>query len=127
MENGQASRSSSSSCCVDKWDPKKGKATRFSPGKRAFSTHALGCAVLDSSCSGATVKNFDQEQDGGTIQSLEGFAILGGGATKTVSGLISVGPVAGGETEAASRIICIPHSEFPQRIYVVSNEPTPFI
>ena len=36
---------------------------------------------------------------------------------------------AGGETEAASTEICIPHAEFPQGISVnvVSNESTPFL
>ena len=66
------------------------------------------------------------------IKSLEGFAILGGGATKTDSGFMSAQPVAdqhedttiettdfgftfaGGETEAVSTKICIPHAEFPQ-------------
>ena len=76
-----------------------------------------------------------------------GFAILDGGATKTLSGFMSVQPVAdryegttietedvgfafaGGETEAASTNICIPHAEFPQGISVnvVSNESTPFL
>ena len=64
------------------------------------------------------------------------FAILDGRATKTVSGFMSVQPVAdqyegttiettdvgftfaGGETEAASTKICIPHAEFPQGISV---------
>ena len=76
-----------------------------------------------------------------------GFAILDGGATKTVSGFMSVQPVAdryegttiettdvgftfaGGETEAANTKICIPHAEFPQGISVNvgSNESTPFL
>ena len=75
------------------------------------------------------------------------FAILDGGVAKTVSGFMSVQPVAdryegttiettdigftlaGGETEAANTKICIPHAEFPQRISVsvVSNESTPFL
>ena len=82
-----------------------------------------------------------------SIKSLEGFAILDGGATKTVSGFISVQPVAeryegttiettdvgftfvGGETEAANTKICIPHAEFLQGISVsvLSNESTPFL
>ena len=77
----------------------------------------------------------------------KGFAILDGGATKTVSGFVSVQPVAdryedttiettdvgftfaGGETEAASTKICTPHAEFLQGISlnVVSNESTPFL
>ena len=59
-----------------------------------------------------------------------------GGATKTVSGFMSFQPVTettdvgftfvGGQTEAASTNICIPHAEFPQGISVnvVSNEST---
>ena len=82
-----------------------------------------------------------------SFKSLERFAILDGGATKTVSGFLSVQPVAdrgedttiettdvsftfaGGETEAANTNICIPHAEFPQGISVnvVSNESTPFL
>ena len=97
-----------SACCVDKLDivhqnvPKKRKATAFPPGKRAFGTHALGCAVFDASCYGATVEETEQDQDGNdiedfvafSIKSLEGFAILDGGATKNVSGFMSVQPVA---------------------------------
>ena len=82
-----------SACCVDKWDivlqnvPNKGKPSAFSLGKRAFGTYALGCAVFDAQCYGATILlRF--------IKSLEGFAILDGGATKTVSGFLSVQPVA---------------------------------
>ena len=67
--------------------PSKGKATAFSPGKRAFGTYALGCAVFDSSCYGATVKEIEQDQDeediedfvAFSIKRLEGFAILDGG------------------------------------------------
>ena len=80
-----------------------------------------------------------------SIKSLEEFAILDGGATKTVSGFRSIKPAAdqyedttiettdvgftfaGGETEAASTNICKPHAEFPQGISVnvVSHESTP--
>ena len=135
--------------------PNKGKPTAFSPEQRAFGTYALGCAVFDSPCYGATVEEIEQDQDkediedfvAFSIKSLEGFAILDGGATKTVSGFMSVQPVAdrherttiettdvaftfaGGETEAANTNICIPHAEFPQGISVnvVSNESTPFL
>ena len=81
-----------------------------------------------------------------SIKSLEGFAILDGGATKTVSGFVNVQQVAdryegttvettdvgftfAGGTEAASTGICIPHAEFTQRISVnvVSNESAPFL
>ena len=104
---------------------------------------------------GATVEGIEQDQDeediedfvAFSIKSLEGFAILDGGATKTVSGFLSVQPVAdqyegttiettdvgftfaGGETEAASTMVCIPHAEFPQAVSVnvVSNESTQFL
>ena len=82
-----------------------------------------------------------------SIKCLEGFAIPDRGATKTVSGFMRVQPVAdryedttiettdvgftfaGGETEAASTKICIPHAEFSQgvSVNVVSNESTPFL
>ena len=115
----------------------------------------MGCAVFDSPSNGATVEENEQDQDEDnieyfvafSIESLEGFAILDGGATKTVSGFMSVQPVAdrykgtkiettdvgftfaGGDTEAASTNICTPHAEFPQGISVnvVSNESTPFL
>ena len=135
--------------------PNKGKPTAFSRGKRAFGTYALGCAVFDSQCYGATFEEIGQDQDeedienvvAFSIKSLEGIAILDGGATKTVSGIMSVQPVAdrhedttiettdvgftfaGGETEAANTKICTPHAEFPEGISVnvVSNESTPFL
>ena len=135
--------------------PNKGKTTSFSPGKREFGTYALGCAVFDSQCYGATVEEIEQDQHeediedfvAFSIKSLEGFAILDGGATKTVSGFMSVRPVAdryeaprvrrqilalrslSAKREAASTKICIPHAEFPQGISlnVVSNESTLFL
>ena len=125
----------------------KGEPTAFSPGKRAIGTYALGCAMFDSPCYGATVEEVEQDHDDEdiedfvafSIKSLEVFAILDGGATKTVSGFMSVQPVADryegttietdvgftfadGDTKAASTNICIPHAEFPQR-----NESTPFL
>ena len=83
--------------------PNKGKTTAFSPGKCAFGTYALGCAVFDSPCYGAIVEEIEQDQDEDntedfvafSIKSLEGFAILDGGATKTVSGFMSVQPTSG--------------------------------
>ena len=74
--------------------PNKGKGIAFSPGKRAFGTYALGCAVFDVTCYGATVEETEQDQDENdiedfvafSIKSLEGFAILDGRATKTVFG-----------------------------------------
>ena len=66
--------------------------TALSLGKRAFGTDALGCAVFDAPCYGATVEETDQDQDekdiedfvAFSIKSLEGFAILDGGATMTI-------------------------------------------
>ena len=112
--------------------PNKRKPTAFLPGKRAFGTYALGCAVFGSQCYGATVEEIEQDQDeentedfvAFSIESLEGFAILDGGATKTVSGFLSVQPIAdryedttiettdvgftfAGETEAANLKICM--------------------
>ena len=110
------------------------EATALSRGKRAFGTYALGCAVFDVPCYGATVEKIEQDQDESdigdfvalTIKILEGFVMLDGGATKTVSGFMSIQPVAdqyedttvkmtdvgftfaGGETEAASLKVCIP-------------------
>ena len=135
--------------------PNKGKTTAFSRCRRAFGTHALGCAVFDTTCYGATVEETEQDQDENdiedsvavSIKSLEGFAILDGGATKTFSGFMSIQPVAGqcedttiettdvgftfagSETEAASTKICVPHAEFPQGISVnvVSNDSTPLL
>ena len=40
-----------------------GKPTAFSPVKRAFGTYALGCAVFDSPCYGATVVESEQDQN----------------------------------------------------------------
>ena len=135
--------------------PNKRKAAAFSPGKRAFGTNALRCEVFDAPCYGATVEETEQDQDENdiedfvafSIKSLEGVAILHGGATKTVSGFMGIQPVAdqyedtkiettdvgftfaGGETEAASTNIYIPHAEFPQgnSVNVVSDESTPFL
>ena len=97
-----------SACCVAKLDivqqnvPTKETRLHFSHGKRVFGTDALGCAVFDSQCYGATVQEIEQDQDENdiedfvafSIKTLEGFAILDGGATKTVSGFVSVQPVA---------------------------------
>ena len=66
----------------------KEKATSRSPGKRAFGTHALGCAVFGAMCYGATVDDTEEEQDANdienfiafSIESLEGFATPVGGA-----------------------------------------------
>ena len=66
--------------------PNKGKATAYSPGKRAFGTNARGCAVFDSPCYGAIVEEVEQDPDeediedfvAFSIKSLEEFAILDG-------------------------------------------------
>ena len=58
--------------------------------------------MFNSQCYGATVEEIEQDQDEEDIEdfvafsmkSLEEFAILDGGATKTVSGFFSVQPVA---------------------------------
>ena len=97
-----------SACCVAKLGivhqnvPTKGTATAFSPGKRAYGTHALGCAVFVAMCYGATVEETGENQDKNgiedfvafSIRSLEGFAILDGGASMTGSAFMSVQPVA---------------------------------
>ena len=74
--------------------PNRGKPTAFSLGRRAFGTKALGCAEFDSPCCGAIVEETEQDQDEDNIEdfvafsikSLEEFAILDGGSTKTISG-----------------------------------------
>ena len=48
--------------------PNKGKATAFSLGKRAFGTYALGCAVFNAPCYGATVEETEQDQDENDIE-----------------------------------------------------------
>ena len=49
--------------------------TAFSLGKRAFGTYALGCAVFDSPCYGATVGEIEQDQDEEDIEDLTSFSI----------------------------------------------------
>ena len=106
--------------------PKKGKRLPFHLENVRLVPMFWVCAVFDSQCFGATVEEIEQDQDeediedfvAFSIKSLEGFAILDAGATKTVSGLMSVQPnqsrgttiettdvgftFAGGETEEAS-------------------------
>ena len=55
--------------------PNKGKPTAFSPGRRAFGTSALGCAVFDSPCYGATVEEIEQDQDEDNIEDFVAFSI----------------------------------------------------
>ena len=54
--------------------PNKGKPTAFSPGRRALSTYALGCAVFDSQCYGATVEEIEQDQDEEDIEDFVAFS-----------------------------------------------------
>ena len=54
--------------------PNKGKATAFSPGKRAFGTHALGSAVFNSQCY-ATVEEIEQDQDEEDVEDFVVFSI----------------------------------------------------
>ena len=111
--------------------------------------------MFDAACCGVTVKETKESQYekdtedfvAFSIKSVEGFKMFDGSATKTVSGFMSVHPVAdqyedttiettdvgftfaGGETEAASTHIWIRDAEFPQgmSVNVVSNESTPFL
>ena len=84
-------------------------------------------------CYGATVGETEQEQDDNdiedcltfSIKGLEGFAILDGEATKTVSGFMSVQPVADQyedttieTTDRQARKSGLPNAEFPQGISV---------
>ena len=55
--------------------PNKGKPTAFSPGKRALGTYALGCAVFDSQCCGATIEEIEQNQDEEGIEDFVAFSI----------------------------------------------------
>ena len=97
-----------SACCVAKLSivhqNVSTKGNQFH-GERAFGTYARGCAVFDAMCYGAdsfaTVEGAEEDQElkdiedfvAFSIKSLEGFAILDGRATKTVSGFTSVQPV----------------------------------
>ena len=55
--------------------PNKGKATAFSLGKGAFGTYALGCAVFDAPCYGATVGETEEDQDEEDIEDFVAFSI----------------------------------------------------
>ena len=64
--------------------PNRTKTTAFSNGTRAFGTYALGCAVLNATCHGATVEETEQDHDENDIEdfvalsinSLEGLLFL---------------------------------------------------
>ena len=98
-----------SACRVDKLDivhqnaPTKEKRLHCHLAKGHLVPRALGCAVFDAPCYGATVEETEQDQDENdiedlvafSIKGLEGFAILDGGATKTVSGFMSIQTVTG--------------------------------
>ena len=93
----------------------KEKATSRSPGKRAFGTHALGCAVFGAVCYGATVDDTEEEQDANdienfiafSIESLEGFATPVGGAMKAVSGFTSVESLLSCHLQLSNHRMCI--------------------
>ena len=55
--------------------PNKGKPTACSHGKRALGTYAVGCAVFDSQCYGATVEEIEQDQDEEDIEDFVAFSI----------------------------------------------------
>ena len=55
--------------------PNEGKPTAFSPGKRAFGTYALGCAVFDAPCYEATFEETEQDQDEEGIEDFVAFSI----------------------------------------------------
>ena len=74
--------------------PNKGKPTAFSPGKRAFGTCALGCAVFDSQCYGATVEEIEQDQDEDNIEDFVAFSIRSLEEFAILDGFMSVHPVA---------------------------------
>ena len=106
---------------------------------------ALGCAVFDVPCYGATVAEVEQDSDENhhrrlcyfVTQEFGGYAILDGGATKNVSGFMSFSTRGPRLTRRmlASRFLVARRkrqartSEFPQGISVnvVSNESTPFL
>ena len=93
----------------------KEKATSRSPGKRAFGTHALGCAVFGAMCYGATVDDTEEEQDANdienfaafSIESLEGFATPVGRAMKAVSGFTSVESLLSCHLQLSNHRMCI--------------------
>ena len=55
--------------CPNKW-----KVTACSSGKRAFATYALGCAVFDSPCYGASVEEIEHDQDEEDIEDFVAFS-----------------------------------------------------
>ena len=55
--------------------PNKVKATVSSPGKRAFGTCAVDCAVFDSPCNDATVEEIEKDQDEEDIEDFGAFSI----------------------------------------------------
>ena len=97
-----------SACCVDQWVivlqnvPTKGKRLPFRMENVRLVLVFWVVQCSDSPCYGATVEEVEQDQDeediedfvAFSIKSFEGFAILVRGATKTVSGFMSVQPVA---------------------------------
>ena len=116
--------------------PNKGKPTSFSPENAHLvpMLWVVQCSIPIVMVQ--TVEEIEQDQDeediedfvAFSIKSLEGFAILDGGADRYEDTTIETTDVgftfACGETEAAKTKICFPHTEFPQGISVnvVSNE-----
>ena len=134
-----------SACCVDKWDivlqnvPSKGNRllSHLENVHLVPMLWVVQCSIPSVMVQLEEIEPDQDEEDiedfvAFSIKSLEGVAILDGGATKTVSGFMSVQPVAdryenttidttdvgftfaSGETEAANTNICIPHAVFPK-------------
>ena len=143
--------------CVDKWDivlqnvPTKEKRLPFHL-ENVRSVPMLWVVQCSIPRAMVEIEHDQNEEDieyfvAFSIKRQEEVSILDGGATMTVSGFMSVQPVAdqyegttiettdvgftfaGGETEAASTRICIPHADCPQGIWVnvVSNVSTLFL
>ena len=93
-----------SACCVDKWDivlqnvPTKVNRLLSHLEDVHLVPVLWVCAVFDSQCCGATVEEIEQDQDEDNIEDFVAFfnqesggvRIVDGGATKTVSGFMSV-------------------------------------
>ena len=134
-----------SACCVDKWDivlqnvPTKGNRhhSHLENAHLVPMLWVVQCSIPIVMVQ--TVEEIEQDQDeediedfvAFSIKSLQGFAILDGGADRYEDTTIETTDVgftfACGETEAAKTKICFPHAEFPQGISVnvVSNVSTP--
>ena len=84
----------------------------------------IDCFLTWKTCIWHPVEEIEQDQDeediedfvSFSIKSLEGFAILDGGATKTVSGFLSVQPVADRYEETTIETTVSPAAKRRQRI-----------